>query len=332
MTAELVMSQPAIDRDRDRWLKERQAGLTATDAGMMLGVAPRSQGGPWVLYHKKLAGLETGDTSAMERGRVLEPLVAQRFADRRPDLHLEPGGLYRSAEVPWMMATLDRLGYDTATEGGVTVTTTRRPVQLKTAAVITEEWGEDGSAIMPTHYRAQALWEMALDESDEVLVPCQFIDPWELRVYRLVRDAKTVADIRLLIDYGARFMHRLEHHDPPPVDDSSAATEILHQLFPDVDERSVQVPVKLSRRYRAALASVARAKRRADLARNQLLERAGDASRIVTRDPERGKPMDGYLVKVATRTASDRAAYTVEASDGPVVRLNPCGWARGGRS
>ena len=60
-----------------------------------------------------------------------------------------------------------------------------------------------------------------------------------------------------------------------------------------------------------------------------MLAAMGNATLAVARDTDEGDPRKDYQVRVATRTARPRKAYTIEvpASDN-AVRLNPGGWTR----
>jgi predicted phage-related endonuclease len=319
----LLMSQAEIDSDPDRWLGTRATGLTASEAGMLLDLAPASYGGRFVLYHRKLAGLAPEGTPAMERGRWLEPYVASAYADAHPDVGLLPGGLYRHPKREWMMATPDRIAVEAITG------TATWPVQLKTSIPEDEFDGSGEFTYLPAHIRAQALWEMEVMGADRVDVPVLFIRPWEVEPFTLWRDDAAERDIALLIEAAEEMLDRLDTQDPPPVDDSPATTDTLRRLYPGIEDRAAQVPVGMARRYRNAMAAARKAEARKRLALNEMLDRAGDAARIVTRDAKLGKARDGYLVRVATRTAGPRRAYTVEAAE-RVERTNPSGWARGG--
>jgi hypothetical protein len=321
------MDHRQVVEDRDRWRARRirdddgQWCLGASEMGMMLGVAPETHGGPWSLYHRKVSGVETMPSGAMRRGQRLEPDVEEGFAESYPDLVVKPGGLYRSAKHPRFMATFDALTYTVDTP------IVSAPAQYKTAAEGSEYGSDGGVTRLPPYVRAQGLTEMVIWESDHVYVPVLHLIPWVVVTYILERDAKAERDISLLLERGYEFLDMMDRQEPPPVDDTDAAAAVLRQLYGVAEGRSWQAPVKLARRYRAALRSKAKAERRYRLARNQLLEGAGDASLIVTRDREEGRPMDDYLVRVATRTSGPREAYKVKAAE-RVDRLNPGGWAR----
>jgi putative phage-type endonuclease len=310
--AELIMTNAEIEADRDKWLAYRRDGIGASEAAMLLDLAPDRIGGRFVLYHRKLEGLDTIDTSAMERGRWLEPYVAEQYAKARPHLEVHQGGLYRNTGRPWMIATPDRIAGD-------------KPVQLKTSIPM-DEFDED-TGRLPAYHRAQGLWEMATTGAAEVEVPVLFIVQWEVVIFTIKRDAKAKRDIGLLIEAGEEMRWRLEHRKEPDPDATVACTDTLKRLYP-LEERSCRVPIELARRYRATGKAARRVKARRQLAVNQMLHYGQGATSFYAVDHEDGLPRDGYQVRVASVTEAERKAYEVPASDGPVRQVNPLRWAR----
>jgi len=162
------------------------------------------------------------------------------------------------------------------------------------------------------------------------LVPVKQVASWAaIETMEVVWDDAADLDLEFILPQVADFRRGLAEGRPPPVDKTPATTDTLHAIYPGLEERSVRIPLRLARRYRNAARAVARAKDRARLAQNEMLERAGSARIITARDPVEGRRRDGYLVRVATRSVSPRSAYTVDAVD-EVHRLNQCGWARNG--
>ena len=105
-------------KDRDEWLEERKKGLGSSDAGTIMGASPFSS--PLKIWRQKL-GLEppTPESEAMRNGHILEPAVAEFFAqvtkstidktsegdwlavdDDRPFLRVSPDRLFWPEGVP----------------------------------------------------------------------------------------------------------------------------------------------------------------------------------------------------------------------------------------
>jgi hypothetical protein len=281
-------------------------------------MAPPAWGQAYSLYWSKIEGTSRPDGDDMRRGRHLEPYISERFAAENPHVQLQPGGLYACDQVPWLRATFDKLATDKTGpapgDPGCVF-----PVQYKSAIPQRDEngqreWGEPGTDQIPRHITVQVIAEMIVSQAPYALVPCLDMLRWEVSVYRVDYDE---ADAAAIIKAGEQFTDRLVHHRPPPVDWTPDAARVLWARHPGVEDRDVRVPWGLARRYHRARRSEAAAKRRRQLAANQLLERAGTAARMVAVNPRTGDELT-----VATRQVSPRAAYSVPAHPG-VQKLDP---------
>ncbi|HEY6275771.1 MAG TPA: YqaJ viral recombinase family protein, partial [Streptosporangiaceae bacterium] len=147
--AELV-ADPA---DRDAWLAARREGITATDITVIMGLV--SWDSPWALWHRKKGLIpEVAQSDRMRLGSWLEDQAAMEWLDGFDDdggTGLERGGLYRSAERDWQLATPDRLVLSVTKPDGV--------LECKTSAS-RDGWGDDRGEQVPAHVRAQVLWQM----------------------------------------------------------------------------------------------------------------------------------------------------------------------------
>lgn len=312
MTAQLMMLQGEIDANPARWKDARRTGITASEIASVIGLAPATQSSAWKLFAAKTTGEHfDADTDATLRGTHLEPYVAARFKEVRPDLHVISGGLFRSSDRPWQMATFDRFAYD----DGHAAAWSAYPVQLKTAINKFDGdgnlvWGDPGTDEIPVHYRAQVLYEMDVADAEQALVPCLFMDTWKMHVYQLTRTADAEADILAMRAAAEEFLDRIERDDPPPVDWSPATTAALKTLYSAEPAGTARIPAKLARRYKRTRAAKKAAERRFDQTVNEMLAIAGDAKYIVTGDrPVRSSDQN---VTVATRTRSPRRTVNAE--------------------
>lgn len=301
MTARLVL--PAgLDRT-PQWYEERIKGVTASEIAVILGLSPFDS--EFSLFWRKLGELPPiEDTDAMSLGRHLESWVADKFADAHPELALDLGGLYASAQRPWQLATPDRLVRQPGTGPA--------PVAAwegKTAGSY-DGWGLSGTDEVPVYYRAQALWQADTLGVRRTHLSCLFLQSKQTRHYVIDWHAVDVECMRVA---ALDFIDRLNRGVPPPVDGSAAAREALKQLWSHVDEDiKVVIPADVGAEYRAACAEYRAAKKRKEVAENKVRELAGNA-RVVL-DP------DGY--RVCTRSvyevpAHHRDACTVDKLNAP---------------
>jgi putative phage-type endonuclease len=307
MTTTLVMSQFAIEQDRERWLKRRREGITASEIAAVLGLGveqddddptavPTPYSSPFALFTAKQIGEDwTPDNDSMVRGRHLEPYVVEVFEARHEELSIHDGGLYSNQARPWQLATFDRIAIDPSTSSmppGYKLPAQLNwwpdrdvmPVQIKTTAN-RKGWGDSGTDEIPVHYRAQCLWEMDCAGADTVIVPCLFMQEWKVKVYFINRTPDVEADIEYMRQAAEEFLQRLKEDNPPQVDWTPATTAALKTLHPTVvGGHTAVIPKKLGTKYRDAFLAKKRAERRLAQANNEILARAGDAELIVLAD------------------------------------------------
>lgn len=315
MPAELVMTAQEVANEPERWLATRREGLTASEMAAVVGLAPPRWGSLFDLYHAKLEGWVTEQTEQMEWGHYAEPWVAERFARQYPDLDVRDGGLYRSSDRPWLMATYDRLAYE-----GPAALHPLGPVQIKTQGFLGDDWGEPGSATIPVHYRVQVLIEMAVGDFDVAWLPVMDLNH-KVVTYEIPRDAEAEADIGYMIEAGEEFLERLRTGDEPPVDWTPATAAALKRLHPELEDFEVEIPVTLARQYKRAIAAEKAAAQRKSLAVNQILQRMAGAKYATVKGLKDAK---GKPVKLATRAKYEQAEFVVKAH--PVDKLMPGRW------
>lgn len=140
---------------RTEWLAERRKGIGGSDIAAILGLNPYTT--PLQVWLDKVHGSEDIDNDAMEWGRRLEDVVAQKFADEHPDLTLTTSGLIVDVDGPFL-ANPDRLTSD----GGV--------LECKTAGErAAAAWDDDGT---PESYLCQLQWYLGVTGRDHGWIAC----------------------------------------------------------------------------------------------------------------------------------------------------------------
>jgi putative phage-type endonuclease len=265
------------------WLERRREGVTASEIAVLMGLSPYDS--PYGLYHRKLGILpQQDDAGAMERGRVLEPYIAAKFAERHPERFVCGDGreLWRHGDRPWQMATPDRtLGnpdsvLECKVDGG------------------SDDWGEPGTDEIPVHYRAQALWQMDVMGVGTAHVACLRVLQWDVREYVITMDDAARADLELMRAEAREFLDRLGI-DPPEVDWRPATLKALKTMYVGEDGGDIKVRASLAISYAAAVRKFKAAERRKDQMTAAVLEAIGNRRRAI--DPRTGEP-------IATRSVS----------------------------
>lgn len=271
------------------WLEARRRGVTASEIAIVMGLSPYSS--PYALFHQKLGNLpDIEDTAAMERGRVLEPYIARKFAERNPEFRVygDPDGrmLFAHPERPWQMATPDRLINETchAELSSDDCTCMNDPLAVLECKVDggSDEWGEEFTDEIPVHYRAQVLWQMDVMGVSTAYVACLRVRDWKVRDYWLEMDDDARADLKLMRSEAREFLDRLDTKDEPDVDWRPATLDALRTLHPDVEDESVCVPDQLGRWYHAACRNVKHWEQRKRLYEARIRQQMGSARRAYT--------------------------------------------------
>jgi putative phage-type endonuclease len=250
----------------------RRAGIGSSEIAAIVGFSPYATA--LDIYARKL-GLEdeVPDTEFMRWGRLLEPVIADRYAHEY-GVDLVPSPTVRHAEHDWMVATPDRLYADGS-----------RLVEIKNvSAPRGHEWGEAGTSRVPERYYLQVLWQMIVTGVHTADLAA-LVGGHDLRVYEIAYDPKLA---EYLIDAGREFW--FEHvlaGVPPEVDDPETAARYLAVRYPRDSGATVEADWEMElwierlREAREILAAAEAAKLEAEY---RIKEFMGDASTLVSRN------------------------------------------------
>lgn len=99
------------NRSREEWLAWRRTGIGGSDAPIVAGVAP--WGSRMELFLDKRGRLpERAPTPRMRLGAALEPLIAELSSRTHDASFCDEQRRVQSRDYPFVLATLDRVGYD----------------------------------------------------------------------------------------------------------------------------------------------------------------------------------------------------------------------------
>jgi len=282
--------------DREQWLAARRSGIGASEAAAVLGVSPWKT--PLQLYAEKLEITEPdiAETEAMQWGLLLEAPVAEHYATVTGRTLADPGRftLHRSRMHPWMVATLDRaiLRAEGRTVPGV--------LEIKTTGGFrAEDWETEPpmpAQVQAQHQLAVMDWQWG---SIAVLIGGQ-----RFRYFDVERND---AFIEAMIATEAAFWQRLEEQNPPPVDGSDSARDLLKRLYPkETPGLTVVLPGEATDWAARRLEGIALGKQGEAMrtaAENRIKQAIGEA--------EVGVLSDGSQF---TWRATERAGYVVQAT------------------
>lgn len=276
---------------RQLWLERRSKGIGASDCAAVCGMSPWKTA--LEIYLEKTKQTEPGPmTKPMEWGLRLEPILAEAYEQETGRTLIAPEPINEHPELPWMLATLDRLTSDE-----------KRNVELKTAnAFSAGEWGEPGTDEIPEPYLLQVAHQMAvtgLDISDVAVL----IGGSDFRVYTVHRKQSLIDTI---LEIEADFWAMVQRREPPTIDWKHASTPgLVAKMFGVNEGESVDLGPEeedMRVRYERLKEEMGDMEKECEIIRTRILFAMKEASA--------GRFPSGFL---ASRTQVSVKEYTVPA-------------------
>lgn len=263
------------------WHAARSNGIGGSEIAAVVGLSPYES--RFSLWHRKkgLIG-PVEESEEMYWGKEHEPAICRRFAREHPELELSLAPTYAHPDRPWQIANPDRhAGPDL--------------LEAKTSRDA-EGWGEEGTAQIPVHYRAQCLHYMDVTGARRCWVAV-LIAGSEYREYVVDYDED---EAQLLREAGARFMDDLARDNRPDIDGHSATYQAIREIPDGLDPVDVEITTALRDRFYAAQDAFWTAEDELTACKGELLDAIGTGQRAVC---ERQR--------IATRTVRDGATYSL---------------------
>jgi putative phage-type endonuclease len=217
--------------DRQAWLSIRQSGIGSSDAAAAVGLHPyKSQLELWMdktgrQFDIKEPSRDEQLTSPLHWGQVLEPIVADHYAQHTGFRVQRVNAILQHVEHPWMLANLDReiVGNDAV-----------QILECKTAGIYGAKLWKEG---VPEYVQLQVMHQLAVtgQQAADVAV---LLGGHELQVHRIERDE---AMIDQLISLERQFWTFVENDTPPPADGTDSADQALRVLFPSDDGETIDL-------------------------------------------------------------------------------------------
>lgn len=219
--------------DRSAWLARRQADVTASVAGALLGCHEFVT--PFQLWNLK-AGLLAEDpeeTQPMRRGRLLEPVALQVLREDT-GWAVEPAGFYYRDPAARIGATPDAFAIDPARPGFGNV----QVKSVEPSAFRTKWRAEDGTIEPPLWISVQAILEAALSGASWAMVAALVVGfGAEVHPVPVPLHEGVVARLRA---ETARFWASIAAGTPPEPNFAADGATIAG-LYPDDDGREVDL-------------------------------------------------------------------------------------------
>lgn len=167
----------------------------------------------------------------------------------------------------------------------------RKVVEVKKARDL-QEYGDDGSGVVPADYTAQIIWQQRItgfhEPANLILCP-EYGRP---RIYVIDYNAHIAAAILAAV---RKWNASLAAGEPPELDDTISTYETVRRLHPEIDGREVQLDPDLAVDYLTAVADDKEITKRLRGLKTRVLDVMGNAQtavvidlKIATRTPGRG--------------------------------------------
>jgi putative phage-type endonuclease len=296
------MTRPG-DQRTPEWYAERRTGYGASDAPILI----EGDEAAWRQLHGEKLGLlpprEGNET--MQLGIALEDTIARIAAERYGWKLNRVNRIVRHPDLPYVFASLDRRRAGD-----------RIPVEVKKWSHKGDDWGPDGSDVVPPRILYQVQQQAAVTGADAVEVVTLFGGA-KLERFTVGRDGTIIDEILALEAAAWQYVARGEM--PPWPGQAPQRIVLAHDEVP-VDEELAEL-VAWHERMKVTADD---AKRHLDQAKDALRERLADAGgakgpgiSISHRPTEPGHKVAWELVAKAYRSAIEQSRDWVRQG-GPV--------------
>lgn len=267
-----------FEDDSAEWHEIRSKGIGGSDVAPICGVSKWSSA--YSLWAKK-TGLVTDDrtgSEAMRWGKVLEPLIADRFVEAHPDYLLyRDVGSWCHVDRDWQIVNPD--GVYQKPDGSYGI------LEIKTAA-----YEDDWALGVPAYYRTQVQWYLQAFALKEAIVAVLFRGNKYEEFYVYADEFEQSVNL----DRVTEFMECWRTNTPPVWDGSASTFETVRSLHPDIKDVEVEVG-EAGVELLVASAEFEYASEKFTAAKSAVMSLMGDAKTAVVVDN------DGTRVKVASR-------------------------------
>lgn len=293
---------------REAWLSARDVSIGASESAALFGLAPDGRESEYSLWAKKAGLIEPDkiDAEWIHWGQALEPLIADRYAERT-------GNILWTPPTPWCVAVHHRLPFLTATIDRWIVEapgrTDRGDLEIKNVGAFNADWRDGGNTEVPLYVQAQVQHQLAVTGFGWAVVAA-LIGGNKLETFEIERNDEFISELEAKAE---EFWGKVQRKEAPPVDGAAATTRALKRLHPDDSGATVDLDGEIAKwvAKRASAKDVEKAaKAEIDEAENHIKAAIGAATF--------GRLPDGITISLKTQ---ERAGYVVDACKFRTLRI-----------
>ncbi|OKP81601.1 endonuclease [Paenibacillus sp. P3E] len=171
------------DMEHDDWLEWRKRGIGGSDVAAICGLSRYKSA--LEVYLDKLGEIPPiPDNPKMKAGRILEPVVADWFAEETGIRVQKQNYIFQHKDYPFMLANIDR--WVPGENAGLEI--------KNTAEYSRNNWFDGQTEIIPTEYQLQANHYMAVTGADKWYVAV-LIGGWDFQWRVIERDDNLIRNL-----------------------------------------------------------------------------------------------------------------------------------------
>lgn len=214
-----------FEANSEGWHELRRAGIGGSDVAAVVGVSKWTSA--YALWAKK-SGLipdDFSDSEAMEWGRILEPVIREKFAAKHPEWEVSnTNATFKSSEHDWLLANVDGLIRFEDGSWGV--------LEIKTAA-----YEDDWVNGVPLYYQTQVRHYLRVFGLQRAVVAVLFHGN-AYKEFEVVADEFIdAADFDML----EKFWQGVQTGLAPDWEGSTSTYEAVRAMHPDIVDETVEL-------------------------------------------------------------------------------------------
>jgi putative phage-type endonuclease len=247
---------------REKWLISRRAGVGGSDAAAIMGVDEYTS--ELSVYVEKISAAPPDDESSevADWGRIFEPAILKRYAEKSGRRVVRGGKLMRSKGAAHHLATLDGVQFTRPPPGA------RGP---GVAEVKTTGYGSRYSDDLPVEVQVQIQWELWVTGAE--WATCIWLPFPERRMQWLdVMPHRAFQEV--LAQRVDNFWRRVLQRLPPDPDGSESSMLALRRLYPGETDETIRIHgdrvMNLSSEYERVKAAIELLELRKGIIKNTL--------------------------------------------------------------
>jgi putative phage-type endonuclease len=202
--------------DHNEWLEWRKKGIGGSDVAAICGLSRYSSA--VTVYLDKIGELPPlEDNPKMKAGRILEPVIADWFAEETGYKVMKQNAIFQHKEYPFMLANIDR--WLPGLNAGLEI--------KNTGEYSRKDWFDGEEEVIPTEYQLQANHYMAITGAERWFVAV-LIGGWDFQWRVIERSEKLISS---LISIEDKFWNEHVLKKVPPAF-TARDTDNLNNMYP----------------------------------------------------------------------------------------------------